>query len=84
MTPRQFECIAKRTEVILSITPSKLFELAPEEEIVGMVDELNQPFKRTISIPKELAIDIHSKRMAYQSELGIITIHFAYEARPPE
>lgn len=72
----KFECIAKKTECILTVSPKKVVAYPKDTTIVG-VDELSQPISRTVKIPSTISINIHSKQISYDSEYGVISIKFA-------
>ena len=72
----KFECIAKKSECILTVSPKKVVSFPKQQVVVG-VDELSQPISRTVKIPPSISINIHSKQIAYDSEYGVISIKFA-------
>lgn len=72
----KFECIAKKSEIILTVSPKKVVKFPSNLAVIG-VDELSQPISRTVKIPVGVCINIHSKHISYDSEFGIISIKFA-------
>ena len=71
----KFECIAKKTECILTVSPKKT--LPYNDLVVFGADELSQPISRVVKIPPGISINIHSKQISYNSEFGLISIKFA-------
>merc|ERR1712137_100269 len=76
----KFECLAKKTECVLTVSPRKAFATPSAEEVIGM-DELSTPISRVVKIPESTPINIHSKQISYDTDLGIISIRFALEQR---
>jgi len=72
----RFECLAKRSECVLTVSPRKQFVPQAGEDVCG-VDELSISASRVVKIPDNLLIDVHSKEISYNSNSGIITIRFA-------
>jgi hypothetical protein len=72
----KFECIAKKTEIVLTVSPKKV-PVYPNELTFMGTDELSQPISRTVKIPHGIDINIHSKHISYDSDYGIISIKFA-------
>lgn len=58
------------------MSPRKAFQIPSDMRTKG-IDELSQPISRTVKIPAEVAINIHSKEISYDADLGVISIRFA-------
>ena len=61
---------------MLTVSPRKSFDPPLGETVIGS-DELSSPISRVVKIPEDVNINIHSKQISYNGDLGIITIRFS-------
>merc|ERR1712137_516510 len=73
----KLECLAKKTECILTVTPRVPFHRNAEEHLIdGCPNELNNTITRFVQFPPGVTINIHSKTVSYSSQTGIVTIKY--------